>query len=266
VITFTVDLEDPTARYETSGRFRTMTRRILAMCREFQRPATFFVIGRIAEAAPDLIQEIARDGHEIAYHSHAHVFLTHEDPARFRRESREDKDRLEQLAGKSVLGFRAPGFSLTPHSVWALDVLAELGFLYSSSIMPTKISRFGFPGAPATPFLWPNGLIELPLPIAGPWGLPYLGGIYLYAAPWAWTKRQILKASPGETLWTYTHPYDFDRTEKFSPMPNTPFWISLLLWLARRKAEGKVWKILGLGSAPTLGERAGALTSLETYS
>jgi polysaccharide deacetylase family protein (PEP-CTERM system associated) len=266
VITLTVDLEDPTGRYETSGRYVAMTRRILAMCKEFRREATFFVVGRVAEAAPDLIKDIAAEGHEIAFHSHAHVPLTEEDPARFRRESRDDKNRLEQLAGKSLKGFRAPGFSLTPQSLWALDVLAEYGFLYSSSIMPTKISRFGFPSAPRAPFLWPNGMIELPLPVTGRWALPYLGGIYLYAMPWKSTQSRIAQAGASEILWTYTHPYDFDRAEKFAPMPDTPLWISLVLWLARRKAEGKIWKILGLGSAPVLGERIGALTSLDTYS
>lgn len=267
-ISFTIDLEDPYGRYEPNGRYVAMTRRILEVCDEFRYKATFFVVGRTAAAAPNLIKEIAAKGHEIAWHSHAHVPLTQEQPARFRRECREDKNRLEQLAGKSVIGFRAPGFSLTPESLWALDIAAEFGFLYSSSIMPTKISRFGFPDAPRTPFLWPNGMIELPLPVAkvGQFAIPYLGGIYLYALPWGLTQRWISRASAREMLWTYTHPYDFDRGQRFEPMPNTPLWISLVLWLARRKAEAKIWKILGLGQALTLGERIGDLTSLDTYS
>jgi polysaccharide deacetylase family protein (PEP-CTERM system associated) len=257
MISFTIDLEDPTGRYEPDGRYVAMTRRILAMCDEFRRPATFFVVGRVAQAVPDLVKEIASRGHEVAYHSHAHVPLTQEEPDRFRRESREDKDRLAQLAGKNVAGFRAPCFSLTPKSVWTLDVLAELNFLYSSSIMPTGISRFGFKNTPRTPFLWPNGMIELPLPVGslGSLRVPYLGGIYLYAMPWKLTKHWIARAGKDEILWTYTHPYDFDREEKFKPIPDTPLWISLVLWLARRKAEAKIWKILGLGQGVTLGQR-----------
>jgi peptidoglycan/xylan/chitin deacetylase (PgdA/CDA1 family) len=190
VITFTVDLEDPTERYEPDGRYVIMTRRILDICDKMQRRATFFVVGRVAEGAPRLIQEIAAKGHEVAYHSRNHVPLTEEKPARFKRESAEDKDRFEQLTGYALLGFRAPRFSLTPQSLWAVDVLGELGFRYSSSIMPTNISLFGFPNASRVPSIWPNGLIELPLPVAdlGPLRIPYLGGIYLYALP-QWMTR-----------------------------------------------------------------------------
>src|SRR5580700_10942898 len=99
-----------------------MTGRILDLCERLNRRATFFTVGRVAEAAPQLMSDIAARGHEVAYHSHVHVPLTKEDPERFRRESREDKDRLEQLAGKAVIGFRAPAFSLTPKTLWAIDI------------------------------------------------------------------------------------------------------------------------------------------------
>jgi len=91
--------------------------------------------------------------------------------------------------------------------------------------MPTNISRYGFPGTPRIPFLWPNGMIELPLPVAalGPLRVPYLGGIYLYALPF-WAVHFLLRrADPKELLWTYAHPYDFDAEEAFKPMPDTPF-------------------------------------------
>lgn len=267
-VTFTIDLEDPTERYEPDGRYAAMTRRILDLCNACHRRATFFTVGRVAEAAPQLIRDIAGKGHEIAYHSHAHIPLTQEDPARFRRESKEDKDRLEQLAGKSVVGFRAPGFSLTRQSLWAIDILGELGFRYSSSIMPTPISRFGFPDAPYVPFKWPNGIIELPLPVTEFCGLkvPYLGGIYLYSLP-AWlTRRWLRNADAQEVLWTYTHPYDFDREEPFVPMPGVSYGASVVLWLSRRAAEKKIRRVLDLGDAVPLGERIQNLTLLRTYS
>ncbi|MGE3623637.1 MAG: polysaccharide deacetylase family protein [Bdellovibrionales bacterium] len=265
MITFTIDLEDPTEGYAPDGRYVAMTRRILDLCTELDRRATFFTIGRVAAAAPQLIKDIAAKGHEIAYHSHAHVPLTEEDPMRFRRESRADKDRMEQAVGKAVTGFRAPRFSLTPQSLWACDVLGTLGFRYSSSIMPTAISLFGFPGAPRYPFKWPNGLIELPLPVATPLRVPYLGGIYLYALPSMLTRLWAKTAGKQDILWTYTHPYDFDREEKFAPMPQTAQWVSFVLWAARGMAEGKLRKILGSANAPPLGERIAALTSLDTY-
>ena len=252
--TFTIDLEDPTGAYAPGGRYVAMSRRILALCDELGCRATFFIIGRVAEAAPELVREIASRGHEVAYHSHNHVPLTEENPARFRNESREDKDRLEQLTGKPVLGFRAPRFSLTPKSRWVLDVLAETGFRYSSSIMPTGISLYGYPDAPRTPFRWPNGLIELPLPV-GPFGVPYLGGIYLYALPAFLTRLCLARASEKEILWTYTHPYDFDREEPYAPLPDAAGWVSRALYAARRVAENKIRKTLAGGAAAPLGER-----------
>lgn len=256
-ITFTIDLEDPSERYAPDGRYIAMAHRILDLCDELNRKATFFAVGRTAQAAPQLIRDISAKGHEIAYHSHNHVSLTQETPERFRRESSEDKDRLEQLSGKKVIGFRAPRFSLTPQSMWALDVLAELGFQYSSSIMPTDVSLFGFPDMPQVPFAWPNGMIEFPLPVAlfGKYRLPYLGGIYLYTMPSFALHAFLKRAKADEVLWTYAHPYDFDNTERFARMPHTPLWISLVLWLARRNASKKIRGVLELGNAPPLGLR-----------
>ena len=256
-ITFTIDLEDPTEHYAPDGRYVAMTQRILDLCDELHCKATFFTIGRITESAPQLLRDIAAKGHEIAYHSHNHVSLTKEDPARFRRESAEDKDRLQQITGQNVIGFRAPRFSLTPQSLWTLDILGELGFRYSSSIMPTDVSLFGFPDAPRTPFQWPNGMVEFPLPVAtlGKYKMPYLGGIYLYTMPFFVLHGFLAKADPQEVLWTYTHPYDFDSDEKFARMPNTQLWVSIVLWLARRNAATKVRKVLELGTAVPLKDR-----------
>jgi len=263
MITFTIDVEDPTALYEAEGRYITMTRHILDLCDRHQRRATFFVVGRIAEAAPLLIRDIAAKGHEIAYHSHAHVPLTREQPQRFSKETAQDKDHLEQLLGHKVLGFRAPQFSLTPDSLWALDILGELGFTYSSSIMPTRLSRHGYPGIHSSrPFTWPNGIYELPLPITSTLGFPYLGGIYLYALPFFLTRKWANKADPSEILWTYTHPYDFDRSYKFKKMAETPLWVSTVLGLARFVADQKIERLLHMAKAPPLAERLEALQNI----
>lgn len=256
-ITLTIDLEDPTEVYAPDGRYVKMAEKILELCDELGRKATFFTVGRVAASAPNLIKKIAAEGHEIAYHSHNHVALTEETPARFHSESRDDKDRMEQLIGKPVIGFRAPRFSLTPKTLWAIDVLGELGFRYSSSVMPTNISLFGFPGAAKIPFKWPNCMTEFPLPVGDLASLriPYLGGIYLYALPFAVTRHFIRRANNQEILWTYAHPYDFDREEKFAPMPHTPTWASVVLWLFRRAAETKIRRVLALGNANPLCDR-----------
>lgn len=268
MITLTIDLEDPTGVYAPNGRYVEMTERVLRLCDAYRRKATFFIIGQMLTAAPKLIQDIAAKGHEIAYHSRAHVSLTEETSERFRTQTKEDKDRLEQMTGKHVIGYRAPRFSLTPDCFWALDSLAELGFRYSSSIMPTNISRFGFPGAPQNVFQWPNGLIEFPMPIGnlGPLQGPYLGGIYLYLLPYSITERLLSKVGDSEVLWTYMHPYDFDLDEKFKPMPGEPWWVSFLLHKARYFAEPKIRRLLNRGPALTLAERLETVTSPDIYS
>lgn len=256
-VAFTIDLEDPYEEYARDGRYVERARYILELCDTLERKATFFTVGRVAEAAPDLVAEIARRGHEVAYHSHAHVALTEERPERFARETAADKKRIEDVTGQPLAGFRAPRFSLTPQSVWALDVLKDQGFLYSSSIMPTRLSLFGFQNVPAHAFHWPNGLIELPLPTAplfGDFRIAYLGGIYMYLMPDIMTRHFIRSAHENEILWTYTHPYDFDRTEPLRAMPHTLLWAMLILRLGRFFAEEKIRRLLRNSSGTTLVE------------
>jgi len=253
-VILTIDLEDPTGVYAPSGRYVQMTERLLSMFDETQRRATFFVTGQAAAAAPEMIRKIAALRHEIAWHTRNHVPLTLETPQRFRQESRVDKDMLEQLCGQEVAGFRAPCFSLTPKTMWAVDVLGETGFRYSSSIMPTCFSLFGFPRAPSMPFLWPNGLAEFPLPVAGAGFLriPYLGGVYLYSMPFFLVTRWLKKAASNECLWTYAHPFDFDAGAPFERFPGVPLWIGLAMWMLRSKAESKIRRLCAFGGAGTL--------------
>jgi len=258
-LTLTIDLEDPSGEYHPKGRYVDMTERVLDLCTRTGTKATFFTVGKLAKAAPGLIMRIASQGHEIAYHAHAHLPLTAETPDRFKQQTRDDRTLLEQLTGAPLSGFRAPGFSLTPQTLWATEILKELGFLYSSSIMPTSVSRFGFPDAPTTPFTWPSGLLELPLPMAtlGKLRLPYSGGIYLYCWPSFITDAFLKRVDPHEVIWTYAHPHDFDIDERFKPMQDTPKWMSLILWYMRAFADKKMRHILAKHQhAAPLGEIA----------
>lgn len=124
-VTFTVDLEDPTERYSSDGRYVRLTRDILDMCDEIGCKATFFVVGQAALAVPSLMRDITSRGHEIAYHSHAHVPLTLENASKFGVQSQADRSGLEQMTGKPVIGFRAPCYSLTRDSLWTLDVIKK---------------------------------------------------------------------------------------------------------------------------------------------
>ena len=256
-ITVTLDVEDHLGVYGATGRYVDNTRRILAFLKERQVRGTFFVVGRIGEVAPWLVREIVLAGHEVACHSLAHVPLDRETPASFRESTGRAKDALEQAGGVPVSGYRAPIFSLTPRTRWAVDALAALGFAYSSSILPARHPLYGFPGAPRSPFRWPTGLVEFPVPLArvGPVSLPYLGGIYLRVVP-AWLVHRWARARPGDLLWTYLHPYDFDADEPYTPMPDTAAWVSRLLWFNRKGTWAKLAGLLALGAGKPLGELA----------
>jgi polysaccharide deacetylase family protein (PEP-CTERM system associated) len=235
VLTFTVDLEEHRDDAAAAPRYPLMTRRILDFLGERSAIGTFFVVGELVRQAPGLIREIAAAGHEIASHGFRHEPLTRQAPDAFRSELAESKARLEDLAGRPVLGFRAPMFSLTPRSLWALEILRDLGFRYSSSVLPAPWRTHGFAEAPARPFLWSNGLLEIPCPVGrvGPLTLPYLGGMYLRYLP-PWRLRHLLGRVDGETLWTYCHPYDVDVDEPFHHLPGKSRVASFMLWCNRR--------------------------------
>lgn len=245
LLQMTIDFEDPTFKYLPTGRYIDMTYRILDLFDANNIKATFFTVGRIALAGPTLLREIAARGHEIAYHGHKHFALTEESPKKFYDNAVSDKDRLEQLTGAPVVGFRAPYYSLTSRTLWAVDSLKRIGFKYSASVMPTNISRFGIKEIPTTPFLWPCGLLEFPMPVRtfGRFKIPYLGGVYLYMIPFYFVQKWISTASKNEILWSYAHPYDFDRNEKFYRMPLTPLWMNIILRLARYKVMGQIQRL-----------------------
>ncbi len=241
-LTFTLDLEDhrPYAAYPR--RYIDVTHTILDFLDEREINATVFVLGRVAHEEPSLIREVASRGHEIAFHSFAHLHLTEENPARLRQETGDNKKYLEDLTGTAITGYRAPALSLTRQSVWAVDVIGELGFSYSSSLLPGKNPISGFPGAPAHPFRWPNGLLEIPVPIAhiGPVVLPFLGGIYLRYLPRSVILRFLAKADDRQSYWAYCHPHDFDHEQPFYKMAGVSLAVSLALWFNRKRTFEKL--------------------------
>jgi peptidoglycan-N-acetylglucosamine deacetylase len=243
-VTFTLDVED----YTEGGaepRALASTRRILA-----------FLADR--KAHPEIVKEIAAGGHEIGLHSYRHTPLTEADPSVFRREIRDARSFMQDVSGQPVLGFRAPAFSLVESSVWVTDALVELGFSYSSSVLPAPSPLYGYPGRPRTPHRWPSGLLELPCPVTdlGPITNPYLGGIYFRVLPWTAVSYGLAHADPGEVLWAYCHPYDFDPGEPFQKRPDLGPWKSRLQWINRRRMFDRVDRLFAKHPpAPPLGER-----------
>jgi peptidoglycan/xylan/chitin deacetylase (PgdA/CDA1 family) len=148
---------------------------------------SFFVLGEVAEAHPALVRRIARAGHEIGFHGARHEFLASVGPARFAAELRDWLPRLGELAGAPVCGFRAPYFSLTPASAWALPLLAEQNLNYDASIYPARNDRYGWPGAPRTPArLAGSDLVLFPVPCTLAYRWPSPAAPICASCPGAW--------------------------------------------------------------------------------
>lgn len=207
-------------------RMETTTRRLLDLLGERNIQATFFIVGEIAQLNPALVRAIHRGGHEVASHSWDHRRIHNLTPALFAEDLRKSKDALEQVTGEPVVGYRAPTFSVVRQTNWAIDVLAEEGFLYDSSIFPVRHDRYGVPGAPRVPFLargQDHALLELPpATLRLLWNnLPIGGGGYFRLFPlflmemalWQLRHKRFPRVA---TL--YFHPWEFDPDQARLPL------------------------------------------------
>ena len=242
-VTFTLDLEDHRPSDAHEVRYPQVTREVLDFLDARDVRGTFFVVGEIAAAQPDLVREVAARGHEIGLHGWRHR-PTHR--ARRRRNCAADVTRgkalLEDLTGRPVLGFRAPIFSLVPGSRWALDVLGEAGFTYSSSVLPARNPLFGDPSLPdhTVPVAQRSRRAAVPgrprrrrrAPVPRRRLPPGAARVVEPAAA-----RRV--AGTGQVLWIYCHPYDFDPDEAFWVVPEAGRLGSRLLWYNRRRTFAK---------------------------
>jgi polysaccharide deacetylase family protein (PEP-CTERM system associated) len=192
------------------------TERLLQIFAESGVHATFFVLGWVAERFPSLVREIAAAGHEIASHGYGHRLVYDLTEAAFRDDVRRSKDLLESATSSPVFGYRAPSYSVTPRSLWALDVLIEEGFRYDASIFPIYHDRYGIPTSPRHPFLLQReySLLEAPASTVqwGPFNLPIAGGGYFRILPYAWTRWGINRLNQVERAPAifYLHPWEID--------------------------------------------------------
>src|SRR5882762_4135639 len=204
----TVDLEDYFHVSAYAGKVRleewdsypsrvaANTDRLLGLLAEHNCLATFFVLGCVAEKKPEIVARVATAGHEIACHSMLHRRIFDLTPQEFREDTRRAKAVIEDRTGKRVAGYRAPSFSITKKSYWALDILAEEGFQYDSSIYPVEHPSYGIADASRTPYLINTSsgpILEFPMPTLaiGSKRSPIGGGAYLRLLPYSYTLRSI---------------------------------------------------------------------------
>jgi polysaccharide deacetylase family protein (PEP-CTERM system associated) len=201
---------------QQASRVERNTRRVLELMAEFDLHGTFFVLGWAAERYPSLVREILSAGHDLGCHSYAHRLVYEMTPAEFRDDTRRARLAIEDAAGIAVHAYRAPSFSITERSLWALEILIELGFTVDSSIFPTRNYLYGIPTAPRQPFrIRINGsdLLECPLATLrlGTWGVPVTGGVYLRVLPY---RLQALGlnalAGRGVPIVLYFHSWELD--------------------------------------------------------
>lgn len=200
------------------SRVDSNTRKLLDLFDEHSVKGTFFILGSVAEEHPQLIKEISNRGHELASHGYSHQLVYSQTPETFREETRVSKEIIENLSGQKVSGYRAASYSITRKSLWALDILGELGFTWDSSIFPVIHDRYGIPSSPKTPYkiLTENNhtITEYPLTSASVLGyrLPAAGGGYFRLFPYRffqWLFKQASLETQSGCMF-YLHPWEID--------------------------------------------------------
>jgi polysaccharide deacetylase family protein (PEP-CTERM system associated) len=221
---------------------------MLCILDAFQVKATFFILGWVAERHPALIQKIQECGHEIASHGYDHGMITRMEPDEFRRDIRKSKEILERISGSTVVGYRAPTFSIRSNTSWAYDILLEEGYRYSSSVYPIWHDRYGWPdfgyqprrmGSDEGREIW-----ELPMAVGtiGLLRIPFGGGGYFRIYPLFLTKTFFRNLSEqGRHGIFYIHPWEIDAG---LPVIRTPFLKRLRHYFGIQETERKLTTLL----------------------
>jgi polysaccharide deacetylase family protein (PEP-CTERM system associated) len=234
-------------RYES--RVERNTYRLLELLDTHHTQATFFVLGWIAERHPALIRDINIQGHEVASHGYAHRRIYTQTPAQFREETRRSKRLLEDITGRSVLGYRAASYSITTQSLWAIDILQEEGFAYDSSIFPIRHDRYGIPEAQRFCHVLngPRGshCVEFPpsTVVLLRTNIPIAGGGYFRLFPYLLTHWgvQRLNLKEHHPAMIYLHPWEVDPDQPRLPSGFLTRWRH---YINLHKVEGRLKRLL----------------------
>lgn len=250
---FSIDLEDVRLGLKDYNKFEERvilnTKKYLAWLNKHNFKCTFFVVGNIATNYPELIKEIIENGHEIGCHTSSHIPLDKRTPETFKKDIEENIRVLKDCGVDEIIGFRAPIFSLTKETQWAFDVLKELDFKYSSSVLPAKNPLYGWKEFGDASKKINNGIIEIPMTVGkfGPVTVPYAGGVYFRVLPYFLINRKLNKSSMP--LLGYFHPYDIDVEQERFMMPgiNESKFYNWLMYYNRKNVFKRLDKLVKKG-------------------
>lgn len=233
---------------QLASRVERNTRKVTELLSEHSTKATFFVLGWVAERYPEMVRNLVQQGHEIASHGYGHELVHTQTPAQFREDVRHSKRILEDLTGRQVMGYRAPSFSITPRTQWAISILIEEGYRYDSSIYNRFRGAKGSTVDVAGPYqleteagtIWevsPSTMNACGLQ------LPVAGGGYFRLLPYAASKMFLKRLEKqGAQLVMYFHPWELDPDQ---PRMDGPLLSKVRHYLNLDKTEQRLKLLLG---------------------
>lgn len=251
----TIDLEDWFQVYNFSKKIKfkdwdkqksriiSNTNKLLKIMEQNKTKATFFCLGWVGEKYPALIEQIQSEGHEIASHGYSHKLVYQMSMSEFITDIKKSKLILEKITNEKIKGFRAPSFSITKSSIWALSILKKLHFKYDSSIFPIIHPDYGIPDAKPYPHFTKNRLIEIPPSTIRFFNktIPVAGGGYLRCYPYSFTRNAVKKINKKYPAVVYLHPWEIDPNIPRKRLPLTKY---IRNYTNLRTTEAKLKKLL----------------------
>lgn len=253
IFLFSIDLEDIRLRMDNglkyNARVEGLVEEYLYFLDRHKAKATFFTVGDIPKHYPNLIKTIVDEGNEIACHSNKHIPVTEQDVETFRDDLLRNMENLSNAGANEVIGYRAPVFSITQKSSWAFEVLSDLGFKYSSSVLPAKNPLYGWSDFGEIPRKINSDLWEIPMTLrkGSFFKVPFSGGVYFRFLP-LFLIQQSFKHhyKNNNAVRSYFHPYDIDvNQEKFMHPGINDSWIyNKLMYYNRKNVFSRLDKVM----------------------
>lgn len=220
--------------------------KVLELFARHNTRATFFVLGWVAEACPQIVRNIVDSGHELCSHGYAHKKANTQTRDVFREDVYRSKSILEDISGHEVKGYRAPSFSIDPSNEWTFNVLKELGFTFSSSTYPVKHDLYGAPDWPKQKYVRDEGIVEIPIPTSSGTGinLPIGGGGFFRLYPYRLSKVLIERflRQTQQPYSFYFHPWEIDKDQP--RMRGVPIKSTIRHYLNLHRMERRLDKLL----------------------